>query len=237
MSDQYPGRDSGSSGQDPWGRTSSSDEPQPPYGQQQDPYGQTPYGQTPYGQQNPYGGEQNPYGSGSADQGYGAPYAAVDPDQRPGTVTAAGAITLVLSGLMGVLFLVLGVIMFAVSGQIVDEINQELANEPGFEEIGGEGIAVAAGVVLLLFALWCVIACVVAVFAMKRHNWARIVLVISASVTALVSLLGIGAVITAVPLISAIAVIVLLYTGGANEWYRSRGRSGQEAVAPGQTWG
>ncbi|MFB9650078.1 DUF805 domain-containing protein [Curtobacterium pusillum] len=37
----------------------------PPYGQNQDPYGQQPYGQQPYGQQpygqQPYGG-QNPYG-------------------------------------------------------------------------------------------------------------------------------------------------------------------------------
>ncbi|MFJ3034320.1 DUF805 domain-containing protein [Curtobacterium pusillum] len=39
----------------------------PPYGQNQDPYGQQPYGQQPYGQQ-PYG--QQPYG---AQNSYGAP--------------------------------------------------------------------------------------------------------------------------------------------------------------------
>ena len=68
------------------------------------------------------------------------------------------------------------------------------------------------------------IACVLAVFAMRRSNVSRILLVISASVAGLLSLLAIGSVVSAVWLLACIAVVVLLFTGGAGDWYARRRR-------------
>jgi uncharacterized membrane protein len=79
------------------------------------------------------------------------------------------------------------------------------------------GVLVIIGIVLVL---WCVAAIVLAALALKRRNGARIGLVVSASLSIVVSLLGITSGISVVTLIAAIAVIVCLFTGGANEWYR-----------------
>ena len=75
---------------------------------------------------------------------------------------------------------------------------------------------------MLVFTAWCVIACVLAVFAMRGSNVSRILLVISASVAGLLSLLLIGSVVSALWLLACIAVVVLLFTGGASGWYARR---------------
>ena len=55
---------------------------------------------------------------------------------------------------------------------------------------------------------------------LRRSNVARILLVISASVTALLSLLSITSGISLVVLIAAVATIVLLFAGGASAWFK-----------------
>ncbi len=72
---------------------------------------------------------------------------------------------------------------------------------------------------MIVFTIWCVIAIVLAVLAMRRQNWARITLVISAAMSALLSLLSITAVLPVLTLAGSIAAIVLYLTGGANAWY------------------
>ena len=57
---------------------------------------------------------------------------------------------------------------------------------------------------------------------LRRSNAARITLVVSSAVTALVSLIGIGSGVSALTLIAAIAVIVLLFTGGAGDWFKRK---------------
>ena len=81
----------------------------------------------------------------------------------------------------------------------------------------------------MVFAIWSLIALVLAVFAMRRQNWARILTVISAAMTALFSLLAILSVVSVIPLIAAIAAVVLYFTGGANEWYRAQERAAAAA--------
>src|ERR671920_760725 len=136
-----------------------------PYGQ--DPYGQQPGGQPyPYGQQSPY--SQQPYGQQPGG------------DRRPGTVTAAAWITIVLSAITAALF--------------------------GFTGLG--------------LVMWAIIAIVLAVLVMRRSNVARILLVISSAVVALFSLLGVTSGVSAITLVAAIAVIVLLFVGGAGDWFK-----------------
>lgn len=193
-------------GQDPYGSPPSSD----PYGTtsygQQPSYGTSGYGQQPYGQQ-PYG--QAPYGQG--------------PGKRPGTVTAAAWITIVSSGLAALLFGLFTLIFAVARDDFLDGFEEELANS------GGAGVDISAesvaGFVIALFAvllIWSLIAVVLGVFVLRRSNIARILLVISSVVTAIFSLLGIGSGVSIVPLAASIAVIVLLFVGGAGDWFAGR---------------
>jgi hypothetical protein len=206
-------------------------QPPPPYGQQPpphpQPYGQQPgYGQEPYGQQSGYG--QPGYGpqSGYGQQPYGAyqqapayqPYGADPGDRRPATVTAAGVITLVFSGLTLALFALVGVVIIAAK----DEMIRRMRDQPGFEDISPNDVVAVVGVVCVIFIVWCVISMVLAVFTMRRSNGARIGLVISSVLVALLSLLGISSGGSVVTLIAAVAVIVLLFVGGAGDWFGRR---------------
>ena len=74
---------------------------------------------------------------------------------------------------------------------------------------------------------------VLAVFAMRRSNGARIGLVVSAALAAILSLIAITSGLSAVSLIGCIAVIVLLFTGGAGAWYAGKsGGTGHRGLAP-----
>ena len=77
---------------------------------------------------------------------------------------------------------------------------------------------------LVVVILWCLIACVLAVFTMRRSNAARITLVVSATVAGLLSLLGIQSQVSAVPLLACLATVILLFTGGAGDWFARRPR-------------
>lgn len=195
-----------------------SNEPGPsqnPYGQpvpsgQDDPYG-TSYAQS-YGQQpsQPYGqsyGGQQPYGSTPA-RG----------DKRPGTVTAAAWITIVFSGLTAALF------AFGGLGLLVarDEVIAEMERVPEFQDanIDADAAVGVLVVVLLGIVVWCLVATVLAVFVLRRSNVARILLVISASVAAVLALISITSGVSLVPLVASLATIVLLFVGGAGDWFK-----------------
>ncbi|MFC6287329.1 hypothetical protein ACFP3Q_08230 [Nocardioides sp. GCM10027113] len=222
MSDQH--------GQQPDQQHDRQPDPQaPPY---PSPYGQPPYGQQPYGQQ-PHGQQygQQPYGQQYPQQpyGYGYPGAPVrDPEARPGTVLAAGIVTIVTSSLA---LLASGFIVL-----VMLVARQDF--EAGFREGAGldpmTGMGDLFGVVLvvgLVLVVWCLAAIVLAVLAMRRSNAARITLVVSSGMTVLVSLLSITGIVPVFSLLAAIAVIVLLFTGGANEWYRRDSAPSEVAAA------
>ena len=213
--------DSNNSGDTPYG---GPPPPQNPYGQPeggQDPYGQPPAGQQPaYGQQQPAYG-QPAYGQQPAYGGYGAP--GRDPDKRPGTVTGAGIVTIVMSLLSALVFGGFLIALLVSRDSVIDEFE----TQPGFEDVSADDIFAVFAVILAVFAVWCLIATLLGVLVMRRSNAARILLVISCSVTIVLSLLGIGSVVSAVPLIAAIVVIVLLFTGGAGQWFR------RESAQPG----
>ena len=193
----------------PWGQ------PENPYGQQ--PYPQQPYGQQPYGQQ-PYG--QQPYGQPA----YGAPYQqGRDPEKRPGTVTAAAVMAIVFSGLSFLLYGILTIVTLAVREDMVEAIEDELTAEQR-DLFSGNDLATLVTVVFVALTVWSLIAVVLGIFAMRRSKVARILLVISSAMTIVFSLLAISSVISGLTLIAGIVVIVLLFTGGANDWYARRGQ-------------
>jgi hypothetical protein len=206
-----------------------------PAEQQPNPYGQPPsppqYGAQPttqpYGQ--PY--QPQPYQPTYPQPGYpqpGYPQPAYpahpayqgDPDRRPGTVTSAGIVTIILAGLTLLLGLLLLAIGAAGSESFADSFREGAGSS--YDDVSDDDInnlMIGVGVGL---AVWCVAAIVLAIFTMRRSNAARVLLVISASACIIVSLIGILSVISIVTLIGAIAVVVLLFVGGANDWYARR---------------
>ena len=174
-----------------------------PYGQP-DPYGQ-PQGQAPYGQA-PYG--QTPYGQETG-------------DRRPGTVTAAAWVTIVSSVLVAALFGFVGLALFVAR----DEVISEMEAVPEFQDanIDADAVVGVMAAVVIGLVLWSLIAVVLAVFVLRRSNVARILLVISSAVVALFSLLAITGGAPVVTLIAAVATIVLLFAGGAGDWFKRAG--------------
>ena len=181
----------------------SEQEPGPthsPYGQS-DPYGSTPYGQVnPYGQQPSYG-MQPPAG-----------------DRRPGTVTAAAWITIVCSALTALIFGFTALALLVARDQVIAEMEKV----PEFRDANIDADAAVGVLVAVMVGLviWAVAAIVLAVLVLRRSNVARILLVISCAVTALFSLLSISSGVSIVLLLASAAAIVLLFTGGANDWFK-----------------
>jgi hypothetical protein len=206
-------------GQQPYPPAYPQPYPQPapqPYGQA--PYGVPPAGATPPGHY-PYG--EQPYGQ-YAPHLYGHPqfgppgFGLRDPNRRPGTVLAAGVVTIVFSGLS---LLALGILLIAA-------LALRATAEDGFDSDGLLDGSAGVFFFLLMAALllWCVGAILLAAFAIRRSNGSRIALVVSSALCIVVSLLATigGGYLAVFTILAGIAVIVLLFTGGANEWYRGR---------------
>ncbi|MDT0187067.1 hypothetical protein Q9S36_43470 [Microbacterium sp. ARD31] len=185
---------------------------------------QNPYGQpAPSGQGDPYGQSYGQSYGQPAGQSYGygqQPYGATPPrgDKRPGTVTAAAWIAIVFSGLTAALF------AFAGLGLLVarDEVITEMERVPEFQDanIDADAAVGVLVVVLLGIVVWCLIAAVLAIFVLRRSNVARILLVISAAVAGVLALISITSGISLVPLVACLATIVLLFVGGAGDWFK-----------------
>jgi hypothetical protein len=192
----------------------------PPYDQTgQAPAGQNPYGQQPYAA--PYA-QQPPAGPlGDGMDMYGRP---LGNDERPGGVTTAAWITIVMSGLSFLLYGFITLALLIAKDDVTREIDKAIRENNSSTDISAEDAYGVVLAILLIVTIWCLIACVLAVFAMRRSNVSRILLVISSVVAGLLSLLGITSVVSAVPLLACIAVIVLLFTGGANDWFAGRRR-------------
>jgi hypothetical protein len=181
------------------------------------PYGQDPYGQQPSGQPYPYG-QQPAYGQPYGQQPAGG--------RRPGTVTAAAWITIVFSAITAVLFGFTALALLVARDQVITEMERV----PEFQDanIDAESAVGVIVAVILGLVVWAIIAIVLAVFVLRRSNVARILLVISSAVVALFSLLGVTSGVSVVTLIASIAVIVLLFVGGAGDWFK--GTSGYDGM-------
>ena len=245
---------SDTTGNDPHGDPPASGDEQPPtypppqnpYGEPQQPFGAPPASPSPYGQpQQPpapqeqpqtysqqYG--QQPYGQPAhPQQGYGQPayggHGQPASDRRPATVTAAAVITLVMSGLVLALF-ALGFVALAVARE---DVVDQMRDTGGLGDVDPNDIISVLYVVFAAFIIWCALAMVLAVFALRRSNGARIGLVVSSALAAVLSLIAISSGLSIVSLVACIAVIVCLFAGGAGQWYAGKnGAPGHSGLAP-----
>lgn len=150
-----------------------------------------------------------------------APVPGVDPDKRPAAVVWASIITWAISGLVAALG---GVVLLVIAGDrasILREIRAEMRTNSQLQDLSVSAeslLNMVVGMVVVLI-VWCLIAIVLGVLTFLRFNWARILLVISAGVSSLLSLITILAFAPVVPLAAGVAVIVLLFTSRSNAWF------------------
>ena len=201
-------------GQSPQGAQSGPQQ-QPPYGQDQR---QPAYGQD---QHSPSGQSWPPPAYGYPQQQYGgpSPYAPSNgPEKRPTTVTAAAWVTWILSGLTLVAFGFVVLALLVAQDQLIDE----MLAEPQFQQldVAPDDIIALLWVTSAVILFWCLAAMVLAFLAYRRQSWARITLVISAGTTIVFSLAALP--FSLLNIIGAGATIVLLFTGGANQWFSRR---------------
>jgi hypothetical protein len=143
-----------------------------------------------------------------------------DPDKRPATVTAACVITWVGCALVVLVTGIVALVLSADRGAFVREFQRQ-ADIADVQVTADEVLAIAWTIAALAL-LWCLVAVTLAVLAFRRSRGGRIGLAVSAALTVVVSLLLVLSVIAVVPLLLGIAVLVLLFTGGANDWYARR---------------
>jgi hypothetical protein len=136
-------------------------------------------------------------------------------DHRPGSVTAAVILTWVSCALAAVGCALL--LMVSTSDAALDGFQQ--GSNGAFTREEARSLLSVAGVAGLV---WCGIAAVLGALVLARLGWARVLLALSAGVTALASLALILSVFSAIPLVVSIVVLVLLFTGGANDWFAGR---------------
>ncbi|MGZ5372583.1 MAG: hypothetical protein ACXWXF_04680 [Aeromicrobium sp.] len=149
----------------------------------------------------------------------------VDPNARPGTVTAAAWISIGLSAVS----LLASLALLSVSSRAVDyvfehpeDFNVQASDLPTASDLrAGLNVFAATMIVLAMIGI-------LAAFAtLKRQGWSRILLVILAALTALVSI-PFSLVFIGLPwLAGSIAVIVLLFTNRANAWFLGSGEPQQ----------
>lgn len=206
---------------DPQGPPALSEQGPPPSPY---PFGSAPTPDQPHEQQPQGPAQQHPPQYAQPYAGYPPPYQqsgpAKDRDKRPLTVTLAAWLTWLGAGLVSAGMLVFAVVLASGGDLFVEEFDKAARGSDltlSRDEVLAVGWAIA-----LFFLVWSLIAIVLAAFAFRRSNPARIALSVSSTMAALVSLLMILSLISVVTLLMAGAVTVLLFTGGANEWYARR---------------
>lgn len=229
-------------GSPPPATTAPAAYPQQPPGQP--PYPQPPLGQQAYGQ--PVHGPDQPYA-----QSYGQPYpqpgqppqyyypqTPPSPAGRPGTVTWAAILTWIGAGLVLLTGLAVLAAMVAAHDSFLDEIDRQLRTNADFKDLNmsARDIASAVSVVFGIIVLWCIATIVFAVFMFRGHNWARIVLAVSAAAAALLSLIAVLSLVSVLPLAAAVTAGILMFTPSANAFFRGSGGAPGASPPPQQPY-
>lgn len=130
--------------------------------------------------------------------------------ERPGTVVAAAFLTWAMAGLVAAIVL-LGTLVFWQAGS-------DLSG--AFDGNVGGYLLAAAGTTVA----WSVLASVLAWQLWQRRSWARTGLAVSSAAVIALSVVLIYYVVPVVTLLAAVGVLVLMFSGGANDWFRLRPR-------------
>ncbi|CAI9412346.1 hypothetical protein [Nocardioides sp. T2.26MG-1] len=140
---------------------------------------------------------------------------------RPPAVLTASVLTWVCSGLAAIGLVLTAVVLALDPDMLLDEAHKQ---RPDLAEQGvSDDMLLAVSFVMIgALVVWCIAAAVLAVLVLRRIDWARIVLVVSAAVAALVSLAGLvmGGVPLILMLVAAVGTVVLLVRPDVSAWFR-----------------
>jgi hypothetical protein len=190
--------------------------PPPPPPPPSQPGGYSGYGPPPAGGYQPYGA----YAPATPPP---APESVV-PTKRPGTLTAAGVITIVMSS-----FALLGsgilALVFLVNRTSLEEDESmiDLANDA---DVAVEDLVTALGVLGIIAALLSLAALVLGVLLL-RNKRVRIPLVVLSAIAIIMSLLAFP--IGLLWVIAEVLVIVFCFIGGAGAWFDAQGYAADRA--------
>ncbi|MFD7077819.1 hypothetical protein ACFV9G_26650 [Nocardioides sp. NPDC059952] len=149
------------------------------------------------------------------------------PKRRPGGVMAAAVLTWIGSGLTALMMLASAATATANPDLILEQVRKQAESEPAMREAAQlyttDIIVASVWIMAVLVALVCVAAGVFAAFAIRRHSWARVALMISAGISALSLLLFALAFPPAVVLFgAAVATFSFLLRPEVAAWFRNR---------------
>jgi hypothetical protein len=153
-----------------------------------------------------------------------APAAVATRQSRPGVVVVACVLTWIASGVTALGMVATGVLLAVHPDTLLDEVHRQ---NP---ELESQGVTddMLIGVTFAMIAvivLWCVSAAVLAMLVLRRVEWARVVLVVSAATAAALSLVGtaIGGFLLAITLVASGATLVLLLRPEVRAWITEPG--------------
>ncbi len=146
------------------------------------------------------------------------------PPPRPRSVSLAVVITRVAASLTG-LFVTMGLIRLATDRTAFEaEIGQSFESNPQFDELGITPADLWAPTIAMLglLVVWCVAAYVLTFFVLRRAAWARILLLVSAGIAAVLSLVALMTIVSVFPLVASGLSIRLLLQRETAAWFAWR---------------
>ena len=139
---------------------------------------------------------------------------------RPSSVLVAAVLTWVSAGLTLMVSLLALFEVVALRSELINQI--ESSPQLQGQQFDAASLTTGIGVAAAVLAVWSLSAVVLAIFVFRGQNWARILLAISAGITALVSLVTILAIVPFFTLVSSVTVLVLLFVSRSNQYFRGQ---------------
>lgn len=152
------------------------------------------------------------------------PDATVRPSSRPATVLTAAIMTIATSTIV-LLALVAAVFLVADDrASFESDVADEMGSQQAYQDLDVDPAVIVDVFIglIVVFAVWALVAIVLAVMTLRGSNGARITLVVSAIVAALASLLGVLVVVPLLVTAVCVAVAVLLLRRDAAAWFTKR---------------
>src|SRR3954451_1034286 len=165
--------------------------------------------------------------------------ARANPGRPPAAVTVAARLTWVFAGIAGFGFLLTVLLIMFSRDQLLAAIRRtpQLADSA----LSTNELLAVVWTVSSIAVVWSLASMVLAFFVLRRHNWARGALVVSAVLAALLSLLFAQSGLSLAWLAASVAAVVLLLASRSREWFRGRtgspsGSHQPERKPPSNVW-
>lgn len=151
---------------------------------------------------------------------YGGPATAAE-GARPRQVTTACVLTIASSATVFVGIALSLVYLLTSRAELIVEIEKELATA-SYDQVSADAVADVAIGFFVVFLVWALLAIVLAIATLRRSDAARIALVVSSILAALVALLGVLVLLPLAITAAGVIVAVLLLGRDSRAWFASK---------------